>query len=254
VIISVINNKGGVGKSTVTQNLAHALSLRGKKILVIDQDPQANTSSVLAPPVDGSATLYDIYKDNVAVQQCIYPTEYENIEIIPNVNDTGTLEIGLYNNVKSSYFIMRDSIRDYAIENYDYTLIDNPPNLGLFCMMSLVTSDSVIIPIVSGSRYSVDGFVSALSAIQAAANTVQHNLKFLRALLNMVDMRESASKSSVEFLQRKFAEKIFKTNIVRNTDILKAEAERKTVIRYAPNSSGARRFKLLAEELLGILE
>jgi cellulose biosynthesis protein BcsQ len=252
VIISVINNKGGVGKSTITQNLAHALANKGKKILVIDQDPQSNTTSVLTPPT-GANTLYDLYKNDLPISQCVYPTPYEGVDIVPNSNRTDTVEIELYSDVRQSYFLLRDTVREHALANYDITLIDCPPNLGLFVMMALICSDSAIIPIEAGSRYSIDGFKSAYEAIEAASGTVQHNLKFLRAVINKVDLRNSISKSSVEYLRRQFGTKMFETTIPSNTDIQKAEADRKTCIRFAPHSTGAKRFKLLADELLDLI-
>jgi chromosome partitioning protein len=252
LIISVVNNKGGVGKSTITQNLAHALANKGKKVLVIDQDPQSNTSSVLTP-IGGNKTLFDLYKDGIPIKDCIFPTPYDGIDILPNVNKTDTLENGLYANVRQSYFLLKDLARDYALDNYDICLIDCPPNLGLFVLMALICSDSVIVPIEAGSMYSVDGFVSAYEAIQGASGAVQHQLKFLRAVVNKVDLRASIHKSSLEYLRRSFGDKIFNTTIPANTDIQKAEAERKTVIRHNPHCSGSKRFKLFADELLEIV-
>jgi len=253
VIISILNNKGGVGKSTVTQNLAHALANRGKKVLVIDQDPQANTTSILSPPT-GANTLFNLYRDKLPVEKCVYPTAYDGVDIIPNTNHTDTVEVDLYSDVQSSYYLLRDNVHEFAESNYDITLIDCPPNLGLFVMMALICSDSAIIPIEAGSRYSIDGFKSAYEAIQAASSTVKHGLKFLRAVINKVDMRASISKTSVEYLRRQFGDKIFNVTIPSNTDIQKAEADRKTVIRFAPHSTGAKRFKLLADELMELLK
>lgn len=252
MIVSVINNKGGVGKSTITQNLAHALANKGNRVLVIDQDPQSNTTSVLSPP-EGANTLYNMYKDGIPATECIYPTPYENIDILPNSNRTDTVEVRLYSDVGRNYFFLRDNIRDYILQNYDIALIDCPPNLGLFVMMALTCSDSAIVPIEAGSRYSVDGFVSAFAAIEGAASVVEHPLRFLHAVINKVDLRERIHKSSVDYLRRQFGEKIFMTTIPTNTDIRKAEAERETVLRYSPHCTGAKRFKALADELLEII-
>ena len=249
----MINNKGGVGKSTITQGLAHSLALKGKKVLVIDQDPQSNTSSVLTP-IGGNKTLYDLYKDGIPAKDCIFPTPYEGISILPNINKTDTLENGLYADVHKSYFLLKDSVQDYATNNFDITLVDCPPNLGLFVLQALIFSNAALVPIEAGSMYSVDGFVSAYEAIQGASEAVNHQLKFLRAVVNKVDLRASIHKSSLEYLRRTFGDKIFKTTIPANTDIQKAEAERKTVIRYNPHCSGAKRFKSLADELLEIID
>lgn len=253
MIVSIINNKGGVGKSTVTQNLAHALANCGMSVLIIDQDPQANTTSIMTHSA-GNTTIYNLYKDGTPAEQCVHSTKYDRIDILPNTNNTDTVEVELYVDARQSYFLLRDKVREFAVSNYDITLIDCPPNLGLFVMMALICSDSAIIPIEAGSRYSVDGFRSAYEAIQAASSTVKHDLKFLRAVINKVDMRASISKTSVEYLRRQFGDKMFTVTIPSNTDIQKAEAERKTVIRYAPQSTGAKRFKLLADEFLELLD
>ncbi len=253
MIISVTNNKGGIGKSSITQNLAHALANKGKRVLVIDQDPQANTTSVLAPP-PGANTLYDLYSGNIQVTSCIYPTAYENLDIIPNCNKTDTLEVKLYADVKKSYFLLRDKAREIANQRYEYTLIDSPPNLGMFCLMGLICADSAIIPIEAGSRYSIEGFINAFDAITAASQEVNHDLKFLKAVINKIDLRTSIHKASVEYLRRSFGDKIFDATIPLNTDIQKAEADAVTVIRYNPHSNGAKRFKILAEELLELTD
>jgi len=257
VIIVVINNKGGVGKTTLTANLAHGMANRGHKVLVVDQDSQANTSSIFSPlSFDNSSyTLYNLLSDNnVSVTNCIYPTPYDLVDILPNENHTATLEVELYADVKASYYALRNKIRSYAIDHYDYTLIDCPPNLGLFVLMSLVCADSAIIPIEAGSRYSIDGFVAAYEAIQAASARLNHSLRFLRAVINKVDMRTSISKASVASLRRRFGDRLFDTTIPINTDIQKAEMDRQTVIRYAPQCAGAKRFRMLTDELLRITD
>jgi len=253
MIIIVINNKGGVGKTTITANLAHGLANRGKKILVVDQDSQANTTSILSPPI-GANTLYSLYSSDEPVSSYVYPTPYENLDLIPNENATATLELELYGDVKTSYHLLRDKIRKYAEDNYDHTLIDSPPNLGIFVMMGLICADAAIIPIEAGSRYSIDGFVAAYEAIQAASQKINHDLRFLRAVVNKVDMRTSVSKTSVEYLKRHFGDKLFNTTIPINTEIQRAEMDRQTVIRHSPHSTGAKKFRLLTDELLGMID
>lgn len=254
MIISIINNKGGVGKSTVTQNLGHALTIRGKKVLIIDMDPQSNTTSVLAPP-NTRPTLFELFTNQATFPELIVPTPYRNLDVIPNCNLTDTTEISLYRReIDSSFFMLRDAARDYCLENYDITLIDLPPNLGMFVIMGLLTSDSAIVPIWAGSRYSLDGFKSAMDAILAAAQQVNHKLSFLRAVINMVDRRTTASRTSVEYLREHYGALIFETTIPRNADIQTAESNRQTVLKAAPTSLGTLRFKQLADELLKIIE
>ena len=255
MIISIINHKGGVGKSCITTNLAHALALRGKKILVIDCDPQCNTSSIFTPEAAPKEpnTLFDVFSDNTPVDQCIYKTTYENIDIIMNSPDISHLEIDLYKDAKNSYKILRNSIRKHATENYDITLIDNNPSLGLFTINSLIASDCAIIPIESGCRYSLDGFVAALEAISSIASRVNAELRFLKAIINKVDARTSISRASVDHIQRKFADKVFSTIINTDTKIKEAVAFKMTVLRHSPKSIASNKFRALANEVIGLL-
>jgi cellulose biosynthesis protein BcsQ len=252
MIISIVNNKGGVGKSAVSQNLGHALAIRGKRVLVIDQDPQSNTTSVLAPPLP-QKTLYNLYHENTPVEEVIQPTIYKNLDILPNSNRTDTLEATLYRDLENSFFMLRDRVRKVAEENYDITLIDCPPNLGLFVLMALIASDSAIVPIEAGSRYSLDGFRSAHEAILSASKNINHDLRFLRAVINMTDKRTTTSKTSVEYLRKNFGKLIFETTIPRNVQIQAAEGNRQTIHQLAPSSISATRFKALADELIFLL-
>jgi len=253
MIISIINNKGGVGKTTLTCNLAHTLANKGKRVLVVDHDPQSNTTSVLTPQSGDPRTLYDLYADGISITKCIYPTAYEGVDILPNESSTASLELELYQDVRTSYHLLRDSIKDHVDANYDVCLIDCPPTLGLWVVMSLVASDCAIIPIEAGSRYSIDGFVAAFDAITTISQRVNHGLKFLRAVINKVDLRSGISRLSVDHIRKQFTDKVFETTIPINADIQKAEMDSETVIRYAPQSSGAKRFRMLADEVIGLL-
>jgi chromosome partitioning protein len=255
MLISIINHKGGVGKTCITTNLAHALANRGKKVLVVDCDPQCNTSSIFAP-TDGMAnpkTLHNIFAENTPVKNCIYGTPYENVDILLNSPDTSHLEIDLYQDVRTSYQLLRDNVRDYAVENYDITLIDNNPSLGIYTIMSLVASDCAIVPIESGCRYSLDGFVAALDAIGSIAARVNHSLKFLKAVVNKADARTSISRVSIDHIRRQFSDKVFETTINLDTKIKEAVALKMTVLRHAPSCTASKKFRTLADEVIGLL-
>ena len=255
MIISVINHKGGVGKSCIATNLAHALAARGKKILVLDCDPQCNTSSIFSPAGDLAEpkTLYDIYAHGTPVAKCIYNTTYENIDTVINSPQISHLEVDLYQDVKKSYQILRKSIRKYANEHYDLTIIDNNPSLGLYTINSLIASDCAIIPIEAGCRYSLDGFVAALDAISSIAARVNPELRFLKAVINKADGRTSISRASVDHIQRKFAAKVFATVIHTDTKIKEAVAQKMTVLRHSPSCTASHKFRSLANEVLGLL-
>ena len=255
MLISVINHKGGVGKTCISTNLGHALANRGKKVLLVDCDAQCNSSSIFAP-TDNMAnpkTLYDVYANNIPVDQCIYSTPYENVDILMNSTETSHLEIDLYQDVRTSYQLLKDKLRDYANEHYDIVLLDNSPSLGIFSIMSLVASDCAIVPIEAGCRYSLDGFVAALDAIQSIADRVNHNLKFLKAVINKSDARTSISRVSIDHIRRQFTDKVFETAINQDTKIKEAVALKITVLRHAPSCTASKKFRALADEVIGLL-
>lgn len=256
-VISIVNHKGGVGKSTTTVNLAHALANKGKKVLVWDQDPQANSTSILLPMnAEGSKTLYDLYKQDTPckVQECIYKTAYENLFVLPNSPKSARLEPILYKNMAESYQLTRNYL-SHVKEYYDYVFFDNCPSLGLFTLQSLIASDCVIIPVEAGSRYAIEGLLAAIDAIDSVSSTANPNLRFLRLLMNLVDLRTSVSRTSLDFIKDRFGDsKVFKTAIPQNTQIKQAENEGKTVLRHAPQSVGAKRFRDLADEVISLIE
>ena len=253
-IIAIANNKGGVGKSTTTANLSHALALKGKKVLVVDADPQSNTSKIFVGPDCEDFTLYNVLLGENP-SKCIYPTPYENVDCLPNIPKTATLEIDLYKDIASNNLLLRKQLRDMVKREYDICLIDCPPNLGLFVMQALICSDCVIVPIECGSRFSIEGLDAALNHIEAVQKTLNTDLYFLRLLVNKVDMRSAMDKTAVAGIRKQFGEQmVFETTIPRNDEFKKAEDNYKTIIRNAPQSSGAKKYRSLAEEFLTIID
>lgn len=258
MILSIINNKGGTQKTSTTLNLGNALANKNKKVLIIDQDPQSNSTLAMMPQAlthVGDGTLYDLYAGtpNVTVADCIHPTLYENLFILPNLAITATLEPAMYGNIGESYFKGRE-ITNQIKNDYDYIFYDCPPSLGLWVLIALISSDAVIVPLEAGSRYSLTGLVAAIDAIEAISKTTNPSLRFLRLLINRVDLRTSASKATVEFIRSKFGSKVFETTIPESTQVKQAELAGKTVLRHAPQSVASRRYRELADEFLSITE
>lgn len=258
VIISVANNKGGCGKTTTTCNLADALGKRGKRVLVVDMDSQCNTTSKLIPKsVSIRKSLYDLLdpsenKTNISDVFC--PTEYRNVYLVPNIGITGNLEPELILNAPDSFFKLRNVLRNYASEKYDFTIIDNPPNMGTFVLCSLYASDFVIVPIKAGSTDSVEGLLRATQLINDVQEKGNNDLRFLRILINNVDGRTAISKAVVDQVRNTFdKDQIFETTIPVNTTFEKAESAGKTVFQIDGTSAGARAFRNLAKELIAIL-
>ncbi|WP_429885733.1 ParA family protein [Geoalkalibacter halelectricus] len=252
LIVSMINNKGGVGKSTCSINLAHALALRGLKVLVVDADSQANTSSIFCPVKE--ATLFEVFSGG-PVERSVYATSYENLSCLPNHPKTATLELELYSKVPDSYFLLRKALRSGFSENYDICIIDCPPNLGIWVIQALICCDCVVVPVTCGSRFSIEGLDAALGHIESLQKKLNKDLFFLRLLVNQVDMRSKDQKAAVAALRNQFGEEmVFETVIPRNPAFMEAETNFKTVIREAPNSTGAKSFRVLAEEFVKLLK
>jgi len=255
----VINNKGGCGKSTTTYNLAHALGRKGRRVLVIDMDPQCNTTSILFPDnISLEKSLHGILKQEVsaeAIDSYIYPTECQNVTLIPNIAETGSLEFEMMSRAPGCFLKLREQLRSYAATNLDMAIIDTPPNMGPFVKCSLYASDFVIVPIRAGSSFSVEGLIKATKLIGEVQEKGNPNLRFLRLLINGLDKRTWICKALAGQIRQTFEkDKIFETEIPANTSFERAEAMRETIFQYDGRAEGARAFFRLAEEFISVME
>ena len=168
-ILAVMNIKGGVGKTTITGNLAHALGRLGHRVLAVDMDSQCNTTSLLLPgDPPRQHTVHDLLAPNEPVRpvrQSVVATRLENVSLLANSPKTADLEPQLLQSAPASYMRLRQSLRDYARRNFAFTLIDNPPNMGTFVLLSLYAADGVILPLKAGSAFSVEGLLKAVRLI-----------------------------------------------------------------------------------------
>lgn len=260
-VISVINNKGGCGKTTTSINLAHVLGKKSKKVLVIDNDSQCNSSSILLNQVNIANSLFHIISQNIPVETGIYATNYKSVFCMPNDPRTAALEIPLARQLNESFLLYRRKLKDYVCNQFDLILIDNPPNLGLFTAMGLHMSDFVIIPNEAGSKFSLEGLLNAVSfinEIREPENPDQPknpDLKFLRLLITKVDKRTNASNAIVEHIKNSFSkDQIFKTAIPVNAAFQQAELMNETIIKFRSNAPGAKAYTEVAKELLAILK
>lgn len=256
-VAAVINNKGGVGKTTVACNLAHALGLQGKRVLVVDLDAQCNaTALLLAKENTPRHSLYELLEQDGPgrkLQDYCYPTRHEQVFCLPNVPETASLEPRLILGAPDSFFRLRRHLRDQARARFDVTIMDTPPNLGTFVLCALIAADFALVPVKSGSAFSVEGLLKAVRLVREVQEQSNRDLRFLRLLINQVDKRTLISRTLAAQITGAFREdQVFRTSIPATTAFERAEAAGKTLLSYHPGAPGAIAFKELALEFLDI--
>jgi chromosome partitioning protein len=256
-ILAVSNYKGGTGKTTVSVNLAAALAIRGKRVLLIDGDPQSDsTRAVLPAGTHINKSLYEILSspndDHRNPSDYIYKTVHPSLFLIPNITETSGLEIPLAQQFPKSNIFLRQSIRDYAKNRFDFTFIDCPPTLSIFVNNNLYASDILIVPMDAGSGNSLEGIKGVLDLMNAIRED-GYDLRLLKILINRVDRRKGAHKANVEDAKERFGKNnVFKATIPTSSHIQTNEAIRSsTLFKFAPTSKGAQAFRNICREFLG---
>jgi chromosome partitioning protein len=245
-VISVANQKGGVGKTTTSINLSSSLAAAEKKILLVDIDPQANSSSGINVS-NHFPSIYEVLIDKKDVNEVIINTYMPFLDLLPsNINLVGA-EIELIN-VQNREGVLRNTL-DPIKENYDFIIIDCPPSLGLLTLNSLAASDSVIIP-VQCEYFALEGLGQLLNTINIVKKHFNKNLTIEGVLLTMYDMRLRLSHQVADEVKRYFGDKVFNTVISRNVRISEAPSFGKPIILYDAISSGSKNYISLASELL----
>lgn len=246
--IAIVNQKGGVGKTTTTINLAAALTLRGKTVLLIDLDPQGNASTGLG--IGKSArdiTLYDILVDGVEVNEAILNTGVPGLSLIASHIDLSAaeLEIGEETGRTGRLKKALDTVRS----DYDYILIDCPPALGLLTVNALAAANSVLVPLQC-EFFALEGLSQLLKTIEMAKSSINPNLSVEGVMLTMYDIRNRLSAQVAEDVRHHLGRAVFKTLIPRNVRVAEAPSFGKPVMMYDSRSAGAVAYMALADELL----
>jgi chromosome partitioning protein len=247
-IIAIANQKGGVGKTTTSVNLAASLGVLEKKVLLIDADPQANSTSGLGINVEEVETgSYQVIEHTIKAKDAIVVTTSPNVDIIPSHIDLVAIEIELVD--KPSRESMLKSAIISLKEEYDYILIDCAPSLGLLTLNALTAADAVIIPIQC-EYFALEGLGKLLNTIKSVQKIHNPELDIEGLLLTMYDSRLRLSNQVVEEVKKHFSEMVFKTIIHRNVRLGEAPSFGESIISYDAGSSGANNYLSLAQELI----
>ena len=247
-IIAVANQKGGVGKTTTSINLAACLAEKGKKVLAVDMDPQGNLTSGLGVDKDSvEKSIYELIIGEVDIKEVINKEVLENLDIIPTSIDLSAAEIELIG-VDDKEYILRNAI-DQVKDQYDFVIIDCPPSLSMLTINAMTTADSVIVPIQC-EYYALEGLSQLIHTVELVKDRLNSKLEIEGVVFTMYDARTNLSLQVVENVKSYLNQNIYKTIIPRNVRLAEAPSHGLPINLYDPRSSGAESYDLLAEEVI----
>jgi len=246
-IISIANQKGGVGKTTTSINLSTILAKKGKRVILIDADPQGNATSGVGVEKNAKYSTYDVLVSDIDIVQALEKTPIKNLLICPsNINLAGA-EVELVSMMSREQRLKEkiDEIKD----EFDYAIIDCPPSLGLITLNAFTASDSVLIP-VQCEYYALEGLGQLMNTINLVKKHLNKNLEIEGALLTMYDMRTNLSNQVVKEVKKYFDNKVYKTVIPRNVRLSEAPSYGMPITEYDPHSKGAKTYEKFTKEFL----
>lgn len=247
-IIAIANQKGGVGKTTTSVNLGAGMATLGKRVLLVDIDPQGNTTSgVGVNKADVGNCIYDILINEINPLETILETQIEGLHIIPATIQLAGAEIELVSTISRELKLKK--ALNAVKHNYDYIIIDCPPSLGILTINSLTAADSVIIPIQC-EYYALEGLSQLLNTVRLVQKNLNPHLKIEGVLLTMLDARTNLGIQVIEEVKKYFQEKVYRTIIPRNVRLSEAPSHGQSIITYDSRSKGAEVYLELAKEVI----
>ena len=247
-IIAVANQKGGVGKTTTSINLAACLAEKGKKVLAVDMDPQGNLTSGLGVDKDSvEKSIYELIIGEVDIKEVINKEVLENLDIIPTSIDLSAAEIELIG-VDDKEYILRNAI-DQVKDQYDFVIIDCPPSLSMLTINAMTTADSVIVPIQC-EYYALEGLSQLIHTVELVKDRLNSKLEIEGVVFTMYDARTNLSLQVVENVKDNLQQNIYKTIIPRNIRLAEAPSYGLPINKYDPKSTGAESYMRLADEVI----
>lgn len=247
-VIAIANQKGGVGKTTTAINLSAALAEKGKRVLVVDTDPQGNTTSGFGIEKNElENTIYELLLGECSVQDCIIKDKKSGVSIIPSNVNLAAVEIELIDADKREFILKREI--DWIREDYDFIMIDCPPSLSMLTVNAMTTADSVLVPIQC-EYYALEGLSQLIHTVNLVKERLNPELDMEGVVFTMYDSRTNLSNQVVDNVKSVLQQKIFKTLIPRNVRLAEAPSFGMPINQYDPKSAGAEAYAALADEVI----